>query len=70
LLEQAVVGWVGKRMSVAWDTSMVWNTYCLSRLSVLDRGRAVPLGWRVIAHGSAAVAFATYPDLVPAAKSH
>jgi len=69
LIEQAVVGWVGKRMYVALDTSMLWNTYCLIRLSVIYRGRAVPLGWRVIEHGSAAVSFETYQDLLTEAKS-
>jgi DDE family transposase len=69
LLEQAVVGWVGKRMYVAWDTSMLWNTYGLIRLSIIYRGRAVPLGWRVIEHGSAAVSFETYQDLLDEAKS-
>jgi hypothetical protein len=69
LIEQAVVGWVGKRMYVALDTSMVWNTYCLIRLSVIYRGRAVPLVWRVSEHGSAAVSFETYPDLLTEAKS-
>jgi len=64
LIEKAVVGWVGKRMSVALDTSMLWNTSCLIRLSVSYRGRAVPLGWRVIEHGSAAVSFETYQDLL------
>ena len=59
LSEQAVVGWVGKRMYGALDTSMLWNTYCLIRLSVIYRGRAVPFGWRVIEHGSAAVSFET-----------
>ena len=68
-IEQAVVGWVGKRMYVALDTSMLWNTYCLIRLSVIYRGRAVPLGWRVIEHGSAAVSFETYQDLLHEAKS-
>ena len=43
----------------ALDTSMLWNTYCLIRLSVIYRGRAVPFGWRVIEHGSAAVSFET-----------
>src|SRR5712691_9657955 len=28
LIAKAVVGWVGKRMYVALDTSMLWNTYC------------------------------------------
>ena len=69
LIEQAVVGWVGKRMYVALDTSMLWNTYCLIRLSVIYRGRAVPLVWRVIEHGSAAVSFETYQDLLNEAKS-
>src|SRR4051794_24293824 len=55
-------------MSVALETSMLWNTYGLIRLSVIDRGRAVPLGWRVIEHGSAAVSFETYQDVVDNAK--
>jgi hypothetical protein len=69
LIEQAVVGWAGKRMYVALDTSMLWNTSCLIRLSVIYRGRAVPLVWRVIEHGSAAVSFETYQDLLTEAKS-
>ncbi len=68
LIEQAVGGWVGKRMSVALDTSMLWHTSCLIRLSVISRGRAVPLVWRVIEHGSAAVSFETYQDLLDNAK--
>ena len=48
---------------------MLWNTYCLIRLSVIYRGRAVPWVWRVIEHGSAAVSFATYQDLLHEAKS-
>jgi hypothetical protein len=57
--EQAVGGWAGKRLSVALDTSMLWHTSCLLRRSVISRGRAVPLGWRVLEHGSAAVSFET-----------
>ena len=46
LIAQALVGWVGKRVYVALDTSMLWNTYCLIRLSVIYRGRAVPFVWQ------------------------
>ena len=49
---------------MALDTSMLWNTYCLIRLSVLYRGRAVPLVWCVLEHGSAQVGFATYRELL------
>jgi hypothetical protein len=69
LIEQALVGWVGKRVYVALDTSMWWNTYCLIRLSVIYRGRAVPLVWRVIEHGSAAVSFEVYQDLLEQANA-
>jgi hypothetical protein len=56
LLQQALIGWVDQTLSVALDTSMLWNTYCLVRLSVIYRGRAVPVVWCVIEHPSAAVA--------------
>ena len=45
LIQQALEGWVGKRLSVALDTSMLWDTYCIVRWSVIYRGRAVPVVW-------------------------
>jgi len=69
LIEQALVSWMGKRVYVALDTFMLWNTSCLMRFSVIDRGRAVPLGWQVMEHGSAAVSFATYKDVLEQAKT-
>jgi len=69
LIEQALVSWMGKRVYVALETSMLWNTYCLLRLSVIDRGRAVPLVWQVLEHGSAAVSCATYKDVLEQAKT-
>jgi hypothetical protein len=68
LIEQALSTWVGKRVYVALDTSMLWNTYGMIRLSVIYRGRAVPLTWKVIEHGSAAVSFETYQELLEEAK--
>jgi hypothetical protein len=64
LMQQAIGSWFGKRLSVALDTSMLWNTYCIVRLSVIYRGRAVPLGWGVLAHGSATVAYEVYKELL------
>ena len=45
LLQQALGGWGGKQLSVALDTSMLWDTYCIVRWSVIYRGRAVPVVW-------------------------
>lgn len=69
LIEKALVSWMGKRVYVALDTSMLWNTYCLIRLAVIYRGRAVPLAWQVIEHRSAAVSFTTYKDMFEQASA-
>jgi hypothetical protein len=41
---------------------MLWNMYCVARISVIYRGRAVPLVWCVLEHGSASVSYDTYKD--------
>ena len=64
LIQHALVGWGEQTFYVALDTSMLWNTYCLIRLSVIYRGRAVPLVWCVLQHGSAQVAFEAYQELL------
>jgi Transposase DDE domain len=69
LIQQALIGWVDKRLYVALDTSMLWNTYCMVRLSVIYRGRAVPLVWCVLEHGSATVAYAVYKALLEQANT-
>ena len=68
LLQQALIGWVDKTLYVALDTSMLWNTYCLVRLSVIYRGRAVPLVWCVLEHGSAMVVYDVYKALLEQAN--
>ena len=69
LIQQALIGWVDKTLYVALDTSMLWNTYCMVRLSVIYRGRAVPLVWCVLEHGSATVAYDVYKALLDKANT-
>ena len=69
LIQQALIGWVDKTLYVALDTSMLWNTYCMVRLSVIYRGRAVPLVWCVLEHGSATVAYDVYKALLEKANT-
>jgi hypothetical protein len=69
LIQQALSEWGTHTLSLALDTSLLWNEYCLIRLSVVYRGRAVPVVWEVIAHGSSSVpheAYAALLDAVPA----
>ena len=64
LIQQALAEWGEQVLYVALDTSMLWNTYCMIRIAVIYRGRAVPLVWTVLAHGSAQVGYHAYQELL------
>lgn len=66
LIPQALQGWGKPTVYLALDTSLLWNEYCLMRLSVVYRGRAVPLVWEVLEHGSSSVTHAAYEALLEA----
>ena len=46
------------------DTSMLWDRFCHIRISIIYRGRAVPLVWKTIEHGSSTVGLESYRDLL------
>ena len=64
LIQAALNRWNLSSITLIEDTSMLWNEYCLLRLSVQYRGRAVPLVWRVIRHGSSSVRFEVYQAML------
>jgi len=64
IIREALKEWDGHTLYLALDTSMLWNRFCIIRISVIFRGRAVPVVWKVIAHGSSTVAFEAYRDLL------
>ena len=64
LIQEALLAWGAATVYLALDTTMLWDQYCMIRLSVIYRGRAVPLAWQVIEHRSAQVAFHVYRDLL------
>lgn len=68
LVLAALKGWQQHRLYLALDTTMLWNRYCMIHLSVVCCGRAVPLLWRVLEHGSAMVAFKEYKRLLQKAR--
>jgi len=41
LIEQALADWGDYRLRLALDTSQLWGQYCLVRIAVIYRGRAV-----------------------------
>jgi Transposase DDE domain len=66
LIQQAVAAWGNHTLYLALDTTMLWNRYCVIRISLIYRGRAVPMVWEVLEHGSSSVAYATYKALLDA----
>lgn len=68
LVMAALSGWSHQRLYLALDTTVLWDRYCMIHLSVICCGRAVPLLWRVLEHGSATVAFQEYQPLLRKAR--
>jgi hypothetical protein len=66
LIRQALQEWGKHTLYLALDTSLLWNQYCVIRLSVVYRGRAVPIVWEVLKHGSSSVTHAAYEELLDA----
>jgi hypothetical protein len=64
LITAALVEWQAQRVEIALDTSMLWERFVIVRLSLIYRGRAIPLAWQVLAQNSASVKFSAYADLV------
>lgn len=68
IIQSALAEWRQSTLYLALDTSMLWGEYCLIRISIVYRGRAVPVVWKVIKHGSSSVALMTYRDLLDEAS--
>lgn len=64
----ALVEWQQQRVEVALDTSSLWERFVIVRLSLIYRGRALPLVWKVVERQSVSVGFGDYADLLWRAK--
>jgi hypothetical protein len=64
LIQQALSTWREHTIYLALDTTLLWNKFCVVRISVLYRGRAVPLVWCTLEQSSASVAFDKYRTLL------
>lgn len=64
LIQTALAHWEEDSLYLCLDTSSYWEKYCLVRLAVVYRGRALPIVWRVLPHNSASVAFDDYREML------
>jgi len=64
LIQAALATWEEDCLYLSLDTSMYWEEYCLVRLAVVYRGRALPVVWRVLRRRSASIAFGEYREML------
>lgn len=64
LIQEALSEWGEHILYLALDTSRLFEEYCLIRISLIFRGRAVPVVWKVIEHKSNTVAYEAYKELL------
>jgi hypothetical protein len=69
LIQQALAEWGHHVLYLALDTTLLWGQYCVVRISIIYRGRAVPLIWHVLEHPSSSVAYAVYQGLLDRAAT-
>lgn len=69
LIQAALANWQEESLFLALDTSLFWDEYCLVRLCVIHRGRALPVIWRVIKHQSASISFKDYQEMIQQAQA-
>jgi len=60
IIQEALTEWHDNTIYLALDTSLLWDRFCHIRLCIIYRGRAVPLIWQTIEHGSSTVSFESY----------
>jgi hypothetical protein len=64
LIEAVLADWAEACLYLSLDTSLFWDEYCLIRLTMVHRGRALPVVWRVVKHRSASVIFDAYQEML------
>lgn len=64
----ALLPWAEQQAVLALDSSMLWGRYVIIRVSLVYRGRALPLAWKVLEHGSASVSFGEYKSILEEAN--
>jgi hypothetical protein len=66
LIKKALAGWGEYKLYLALDTSTLWDNYCIIRITVVYRGRAIPIVWKVLEHKSSNVSYENYKPLLDA----
>jgi len=69
LIRQALAHWTGQRLHLVLDTTTLAGRLVLIRLSLVYRGRAVPLVWQVYERKSVSLPFKAYQSILAHART-
>ena len=69
LIRIALADWQDECLYLSLDTSLFWDEFCLVRLALVHRGRAIPVICKVLHHPSASVSFEEYRTVLAQARS-
>jgi Transposase DDE domain len=69
LMQQAIAEWGTNVLYLALDTSRWWDAYCSGRISLISRGRAIPIVGKVLQHPCSSVAYEAYSAVLDKAMS-
>ncbi len=69
IIQTVLQEWGQHTLYLALDTTMLWDRFCHIRISVIYRGRAIPLVWKTIEHSSSTIGLETYQDLLDTAAN-
>jgi hypothetical protein len=64
LLQNVLSAFAGSSLTLAFDTSLLWNQYCLVEVSLIWGGRSLTVAQTVLEHPSASVAFEDYQTVL------
>jgi hypothetical protein len=69
LAQMAFADWEGHKIYLALDSSSLWDEFVLVRVSLIYRGRALPLSWVILKQQSTMVAFEKYKHILKEAAA-
>ena len=64
LVKAAFAKWGRHKISLALDSSSLWDEFVIVRIALIYRGRALPLSWIVLKQQSTMVAFEKYKQIL------
>jgi hypothetical protein len=68
IIRTVLQAWQAQTLYLVLDTTRLWDRYTHIRVAMVYRGRAIPIAWKTIEHGSSTVGFSVYQEVLATAS--